>query len=50
MCAAHMLVAREHALAKLSKSLLKPPFLGRYLALQDRGDSFVKGPKLVHRH
>jgi hypothetical protein len=49
-CAAHMLVACEHALAKLSQSLLKPTFLGRYLARQDRGDSFMKGTKLVHRH
>src|ERR1700680_3020173 len=34
------------ALAKLSQSLLKPTFLGRYFARQDRGDSFMKGPKL----
>jgi hypothetical protein len=34
-CAADMLVALEHALAKLSQSLLKPSFLGRYLACQD---------------
>jgi hypothetical protein len=30
-----MLVAREHALAKLSQSLLKLIFLGRYPARQD---------------
>jgi hypothetical protein len=34
-CAAHMLVAHRPALAKLSQSLLKPTFLGRYLACQD---------------
>jgi hypothetical protein len=30
-----MLVALGRALAKLSQSLLKPSFLGRYLACQD---------------
>jgi hypothetical protein len=45
-----MLVAREHALAELSQSLLKPTFLGRYLARQDRSDLFVKRPKLLHGH
>jgi hypothetical protein len=30
-----MLVAHEHALAKLSQSLLKPTLLGQYLARQD---------------
>jgi hypothetical protein len=30
-----MLVAREHAVAKLLQSLLKPTFLGRYPARQD---------------
>jgi hypothetical protein len=34
-CAADMLVALEQALTKLSQSLLKPSFLGRYLACQD---------------
>jgi hypothetical protein len=34
-CAADMLVALEHALAKQSQSLLKPSLLGRYLACQD---------------
>jgi hypothetical protein len=33
--AATMLVACEYVLAKLSQSLLKPTFLGQYLACQD---------------
>jgi hypothetical protein len=49
-CAAAVLVADEHVLAKLSQSLLKPGFRGRYLVRQDRTDSFVKGPKLVRGH
>jgi hypothetical protein len=49
-CAAHMLVAWEDALAKLSQPLLKPTFLGRYPARQDRCDLFVKRPKLLHGH
>jgi hypothetical protein len=45
-----VLVADKHVLAELSQPLLKPGFRGRYLARQDRADSFVKGPKLGRRH
>ena len=38
------------ALAKLLQSLLKPTFLDRYPVRQDRGDSFMNGPKLVQGH
>ena len=36
--------------AELAQSLIKPCFFGRYSVGQCRGDKFVKGQKLVHRH